>query len=344
MVAVRYVNIVPAGGQSAVTAVYEQAREELGVLPEAVTMFSPAPEVCVAAWAVFREVMISTGQAPRAAKEAIAGVVSRQNECPYCLDAHASMLYGAGDGRFAAQLLKGIPVARLDHSLGPVARWAERCALRATAPGPVPFPPGQLPEFVGAITEFHFINRVANILVPSTFLPGPRGTRRVARSAAGMALRGKIRRAHPPGRAAAFDFGAGLRLPDDLSWARPSAPIAAALAGLSAATEGMVARTVSAPGMAAVLETIARWTGEAVPLGTAWLDEALAAAPARERPAAALALLTAFAPHRITDGDVRGYREHRPADSDLVGLLSWAALTAARRIGAWTAAAAGHSK
>lgn len=342
MVAVKYVNIIPpARAQGPVAAVYKQARRELGILPEVVTMFSPAPEVCVAAWALFREVMTATGQVPRSAKEAVAAVVSRQNECPYCLDAHASMLYAADSGGFATQLLRGIPVGQLEHSMRPLAEWAERATRQATASGQVPFQAAQLPELIGTIAEFHFVNRVTNVLVPRTFLPGPRGAHRVMRSAAGVALRGKIRKTRPSGRAAGFDFSAAIRLPDDLSWARPSPSVAAALAGLSAATDAMIAQTVSAPATAAVRYAIARWTGEAPPLGRAWLEEALVAVPAQDRPAARLALLAAFAPYRVTDEDVRACRAHHPADSDLIGLLAWSAFTAARRVAAWTAAAAG---
>ncbi|PRH76252.1 hypothetical protein C6N75_26625, partial [Streptomyces solincola] len=50
--------------------------------------------------------------------------------------------------------------------------------------------------------------------------------------------------------------------------------------------------------------------------------------------AARLALLTALSPHQTTDDDLTAFRAAHPGDRALVELASWAALTAAVRIGA----------
>jgi hypothetical protein len=249
------------------------------------------------------------------------------------------MLYGAGRGGFATRLLNGVPAAQLGSSLRPLAEWAELCTTEATARGTAAFPPAERPELIGTAVEFHFLNRVVNVLVPQTFLPGPQPAHRIVRRVFGAVQRRKVRATSQAGQAAGFDFGAGRPLPGDLSWAAPNPPIAAALAAMATATERAAARAASSAARAVVADAIAGWTGEAPPLSTIWLEKPLAAVPAGDRPAVRLALLTAFAHYRVTDQDVSAYRAQHDSDEDLIGLLSWSAFGAARRIGAWTAAA-----
>jgi uncharacterized peroxidase-related enzyme len=341
VVAVKYVNIVsPAQAEGPVKDIYKQARREMGLLPEAVTMFSPAPQISIASWAMFRELMIATGHAPKADREAVAAVVSRQNSCPYCVDAHTIMLYGAGSGKFATQLLAGVPAGQLEPSLRPLAEWAEHSATEATASSNVPFPAEQLPELVGTVVEFHFLNRMLNVLVPQTFLPGPHRAHRVVRPISGIVLRRKIRATNKTGQAAGLDFGASHPLPDDLSWAAPNPSVAAALSAMVTTTDHAAARAASAATRDIVREAITSWTGEALPLSSAWLDQTVAAASPGDRSAIRLALLTAMASYRVTEADVIAYRAQHESDDDLIGLLGWSAFSAARRIGSWTAAAA----
>lgn len=346
MVAIKYVDIVsPKRAEGVVADIYKQARREMGLLPEAVTLFSPSSDVGVASWATFRELMVATGQTSKMAKEAVAAVVSRKNSCPYCVDAHTIMLYGTGERGFAEQLLNGVAVSELESSLRPLAEWAEGSATKDTAAvGVTPFRPVQLPELLGTVVEFHFLNRMLNVLVGQTFLPGPSRAHRVVRPVTGMLLSRKVRATNKPGQAAGFDFDAPPPLPKDLAWAAPNPSVAAALAGMAAATESASSKAASAAARQAVAQAIAAWTGEVPSLGLGWLDEILAGVAPGDQPTVRLALLTAFASYRVTDKDVAAYRADHGTDADLIGLLSWASFSAARRVGAWTAAAAGTSE
>jgi exopolyphosphatase/pppGpp-phosphohydrolase len=59
-----------------------------------------------------------------------------------------------------------------------------------------------------------------------------------------------------------------------------------------------------------------------------------------ERPAARLALLTAFAPERVDDGTIADCRRAGADDAALVATSAWASFATARRIAAWSARAA----
>jgi AhpD family alkylhydroperoxidase len=336
---VKYVSVVPNNAATGlVRAVYKQARREIGMLPEPVTMFSAAPDLLVATWAPFRETLLSTGNAPRMVKEAVAARVSALNDCPYCVDAHTIMLYGGGAGDFATSLLTGAGEPAGDPQVRAVSDWATATMTRAPRPVPVPFPPEQIPEIVGTLVEFQFLNRVINVLLSGTFLPGSDKAKRIARQVAGKVMGKRIRAQRAPG--GAIGLAGGRSLPADLSWAAPQPAIAAAFAGLAAATDAAAGRAVPASVITLLEGTLDGWDGQVPGPSKAWLTGLLASLPLADQAAGRLALLTAMAPFQVVDDDVAAYRTDHPDDDDLLGLLTWAAFSAARRIGAWSVPAA----
>lgn len=331
---VKHVRVVPRrSADGVVRAVYDQARKELGMLPDAVTMFSASPALAAATWAPFREALLVAGHAPRVVKEAVAAQVSALNECPYCVDAHTIMLYGGGAGSFATSLLSGTEFDG-DPQLRAVADWAAGNMVRPAEPVPAPFPAEQVPEIVGTLVEFHFLNRVIDVLLEGTFLPGTDRARKIARQVAGKVLSKRIKARRVPGEAAGLV--GGHPLPADLSWAAPAPGVAAAYAALAAVTDSEAQRVVPDSVVELVNRTLDGWDGRFPGPSRAWLDGPVAGLPAADRSSGRLALLTALAPFQSTDGDVEAYRTDYPDDADLLGLLTWSAFSAARRIGAWS--------
>src|SRR5262249_28380392 len=144
---VKYVNVAPPKtAQGTIRAVYDQARKEIGMLPDAVVMFSPSESIGTTSWGLFRETLLSSGPAPRLVKEALAAQVSKLNECPFCVDAHTIMLYGGGAGTFATSLLSGAPELAGDPELTAVAGWAEAVMTRPAGQVAAPFPAEQVPD------------------------------------------------------------------------------------------------------------------------------------------------------------------------------------------------------
>jgi AhpD family alkylhydroperoxidase len=341
---VHYVSVVPARAATGVVrAVYDQARAEMGILPDPVTMFSASPDLLTATWAPFREVLLSGGHAPRAVKEAVAVRVSMLNQCPYCVDAHTIMLYGTGMGDFAAGLHGDRHERAGDPALHAVSDWATAMMTRPARPMPAPFRAEQTPELVGTLVEFHFLNRVIDVLLRGTFLPGGDRTKRIARRVAGSVLAGRIRAERAPG--AAIGIAMDHPLPADLSWAAPNPSIAAAFAGLAATSDAAAGRVVSAAVRTVLEEAVDSWDGRFPGPSRAWLAEPLSGlSAATEVPTARLALLTALAPFQVTETDVIAFRADHPHDGDLLAVLTWAAFTAARRIGAWSAPSAANPR
>jgi AhpD family alkylhydroperoxidase len=332
---VRHVGVVSGkAADGVIQAVYRQARDEIGMLPDAVTMFSSAPDLLVATWAPFRETLLATGTTPRVVKEAVAARVSVLNKCPFCVDAHTIMLYGSGAGDFATSLLSGQPQLAGDPRLLAVSDWVTSTMARPAEPLPAPFGAEEIPEMVGTLVEFQFLNRVINVLLDGTFLPGPDQAKRIARKVSGKVMARRIRTERTPGAAIELDTAAPL--PADFGWAAPRPTIAAAFAGLAAAAEAAAERVVP-PSVVALLDrTLGGWNGRFPGPSRTWVTGPLASLPFTDQPAGRLALLTAMAPFQVTAEDIAAFRAEHPEDEDVVAMLTWAAFTAARRIGAWS--------
>jgi AhpD family alkylhydroperoxidase len=185
---VKFINhiqpVAPRKAQSVVADVYAEARREFGRLPEPVSMLSPHEELLSAWWATLREILIA-GTVPRARKEAVAAAVAVTQRCPWCVDAHTTMLYAAGESKTATAILADTTLSDADP-IAPDVAWARGTA---TPGGPAaPFGAGDAVEYIGTAMIFHFVTRLVLVLLDETFLPGGPRAQSLMRRAAGMAF------------------------------------------------------------------------------------------------------------------------------------------------------------
>ncbi len=327
----KYVNhidpVAPARARGVVADVYAEARREFGRLPEPVSMLSPNEELLAAWWATLRETLIA-GQVPRGRKEAVAAAVAVTQRCPWCIDAHTTMMYAAGESKTATAILANMKLSDSDPN-APYVAWASGTA----APGgpAAPFGSEYAVECIGTAMIFHFVTRLVLVLLDETFLPGGPRAQSLGRRAAGIAFARKVRATYTPGVASARLQARPL--PKDLAWAGISPPVATALAALSDCLEK--AEHLPEAGRDVVSEAVWAWQGEPMPVSSSWTSEHTAGLPEHLRAATRLALLTSLAPHQVADADVTAARPLLATDAALVTALSWAAWTVARRIGQW---------
>src|SRR5207237_2164674 len=102
---------------------------------------------------------------PISNKEAIATAISRINDCPFCVGAHAFLANVAGSKDDGEVLATGAPTGIADRYRRDLAQWA--AATRR--PGDellqrVPFSEAEAPEVIGTAVGFHYINRVVEVL------------------------------------------------------------------------------------------------------------------------------------------------------------------------------------
>jgi len=327
----KYVNhiepVTPREARGVVADVYNEARREFGRLPEPVSMLSPNEDLLAAWWATLRETLIA-GSAPRARKEAVAAAIAVTQRCPWCVDAHTTMLYAAGESKTATAILADTKLADTDPN-APYVAWARGTV---TPDGPVaPFGPDEAVEYIGTAMIFHFVTRLVLVLLDETFLPGGARAQSLARRAAGIAFARKVRAQHRPG--VATDRLAPHRLPDDLMWAAASPAVATSVAAMTGCLEE--SKHLPEECRAVARRAVTAWQGAPMPISSTWTDEYTESLPEELRAATRLVLLTSLAPHQVTDADVAAARPLLATDASFVSALAWAAWTAARRVGTW---------
>jgi AhpD family alkylhydroperoxidase len=328
---VKFINhiqpIEPRQARGVTADVYTEARRDFGRLPEPVSMLSPNEDLLAAWWATLRETLIA-GQVPRSRKEAVAAAVAATQRCPWCIDAHTTMLYAVGDSATAAAILADQELLESDPN-APYVAWARGTA---TPGGPAaPFEADDSAEYIGTATIFHFVTRLVSVLLDETFLPGGARAQSLLRRAAGIALARKVRATYQPGLA--IGRLSSHPLPDDLAWAASSPPMATAFAALTDCLDN--SEHLPEAGRVVVTNAVQAWRGEPQPISSSWTTTHTVALPEELRPATRLALLTSLAPHQVTDADVAAARLALPTDEALVTALAWAAWTAARRVAGW---------
>jgi AhpD family alkylhydroperoxidase len=334
--------VTPRHARHLVAEVYSDLEHDFGVLAPPIALHSPAPPAMAAAWLMLRESMVA-GSVPRPLKEAVASAVSVANSCPYCVTVHSSALGGMVGGTGAGGAAAAIAGDRLEDIQDPVyratAQWARDCAVRESADlATAPFEPEQAPELVGVAVVFHYLNRMVNVFLPDVPMPSftPRNALPVVRRVLSLLLRRAARAPHEAGTR--LDLLPDAPLPPDLAWAAGSPAVSAAFARAALAIDTAAETSVPESVRHLLSATLRTWDGKPPGLGQAWLQAAVELLPPEDRPAGRLALLTAVSSWQVDESVVADFRLVAPADKTLVELTSWAALAAARRIGAWTPA------
>jgi len=336
---IRYVSPVrPEAAHGLVADVYAQAERDFGMLAPPIALHSPGPAALAAVWVMLRETLLVTGSASRLAKEATAAAVSADNTCPYCVTVHSSVLRGLAGGQVPAQLAVGQTASIADPGLRDVVGWARDSGREQTArDGQRHIPAGSFAELAGVAFTFQYLTRMANMFLGESPLPASAPalvSGAVMRVLASLMLSaGHGGREQVPG--ASLELLPAAELPADMVWAASQPRVAEALARAAAAIEEGASGAVAPAVRDLVLGELDRWDGQAPGISRAWADAAVSRLPAADREAGRLALLTALASYQVLPGDIEGLRARQPGDDTLILLTSWAAMSAARRIGSW---------
>jgi AhpD family alkylhydroperoxidase len=339
----RFIEAVrPRAADGLVADVYGEVRHDFALLRDPAgnspfMVHSACPELLAGVWSVLYETLLVQGAVPRADKEAIAAAVSRANDCPFCVEAHAVLSEVAGARGERSALIGGATEHIGDERRRELVAWA--AATRE--PGSellrrAPFGPLEAPEVIGTALAFHYVNRMVEVFQGHGGISvGPGPLRGAGILLVGQLARRALRRERAPGRS--LQLLPDAELPDDLRWATPSPTIASALARFVAAVQRGAEGALSPPERERVCSVLADWDGADPPLHGDWLERAAHGLEPGSQAPARLALLTALAPHRVDHTAVEAFRRVRGGDRQLVSAAAWSALAAARRIASWLA-------
>jgi AhpD family alkylhydroperoxidase len=323
---IKYIQpINPKNAEGLVKPVYEQIERDFGRIVEPFLMHSALPELLAGAWMACRETEL-VGAVPRNIKEAVATAVSVQNQCSYCTDAHAIMLSAGGDKTLAKAIRNGDLSKIKDEQTRAIVQWA----LKGS---PAKFTDPEAAEIVGTAVYFHYINRMANVLLSETPFPTKQPLLKgILTPFANRMFSSAIRQPKTAGDS--LDFLPEADLPEDMAWAKPAANVAGAFARFAKVIdidgEFAVPLKVRLEVKAEIEEFVAEGNemnqNMVAKLTGQFNDEAF-------KSAAKLTLMTAFMPCRVDEKIVAEFRKHYPEDTKLLGALAWASFTAARKIG-----------
>jgi AhpD family alkylhydroperoxidase len=269
-----------------------------------------------ATWALMREALLA-GYASRIDREVVAAAVSRANRCPFCVDAHVTVLHALGEHETAEVVARGDPPPHPRHA--ELAGWAASSRNPGSAAWTSPYGP----EITGTLLAFHFINRIVSALLKPDLLPGGLQRFPAVRSVGGRLYARTAREPKEPGRSLPL-LDAGTTAPP--AWAGDS-PVGVAYASLEiAATRG--GGLLSDVARHTVTATVRRQDGQYPARPAEWATDLVRGLPATDRVGTRIALLAAFAPGAISLGDVGLWRLSHRADADLVRLVAYGAITA----------------
>lgn len=314
--------------------VSRQMVQEFQLAPP-LTLHHSLPRVMAGLWAVTREAYIA-GHAGRSLREVVASEVSKTNQCPYCVDVHTAMLHGLGNGAMAQAI--AYDRGDMDGLSRNVVNWA----TASLSPGDdtllhPPFTANDAPKFIGTALLFHYLNRMVHLFLPASPLPLPSSFAWLKRNVGivfGRTVGSKI--ATLSAGSDAFPLaGETAALPPEFSWALTDERIAAAFSLFSKVIEEAGSFYVDVKVRELLLNRIEQWQGEQPRLGRAWLEESVAGQDETQKPAARLALLTAFASYQVGDSDIAAFREQTRSDAALIALTSWASFQAMKSVSAW---------
>jgi len=333
--AIRYIQLVaPDSTEELVARVYPQIKKEFGALVEPFTLHAPSPELLAGVWSVCRESLL-VGSVRRDVKEAVAATVSRINQCPYCVDAHTIMLNATSAHNSADAIVHQRDDQIQDATVRSIVKWA--AATRS--PGAKillspPFSQKDAPEIIGTAMFFHYVNRMASVLLSNTPLPSNRPLLKgLFKRMAGWFFSIAIHRSKPLG--ASLEILPESELPADLSWAKRSPNIAGAFARFAAVVNRAGMEVIPVDVRDCVVEQVRAWDGEDPKLGRHWVEEAMSELNEKSKNIGRLVLLTAIAPYQVDEGVVNDFTTQINGDDRLLGALAWGSFTAARRIGTW---------
>ena len=312
--------------------VYRQLDAEFMAVPP-ITLHHLDPQLMAGLWSACRESLVAGPD--RTMKELIAVAVSQSNRCPYCVQAHTSMLLGADDRpALDAAAAGGQP----GGALATLAAWASATGRKASLPaGSPPFTKRQAPAFMATAVLFHYINRMVNIFLDETMMPVVGKVPVVGDQAF------RIFSSVTSGRIVRIDASPGvfltdqpaMTLPEAFGWAADDPAVAGGLLRFADAIRNAADASIDPEVQTLVKRHVSKWEGEPPGIGKGWLEEATRALPERHRPQARLALLAALASWAVDGDEIELCCRAGLDDRALLDTAAWGAYLASERIAGW---------
>jgi AhpD family alkylhydroperoxidase len=327
----RYVTPVsPKEAQGEIATLYQLFRQELGLIPEPLTLHASSLPLLFSFWGAFRAAVL-VGTASRGEKEAVAAAVSDSNHCAWCVDAHTTMLYATKNPDVAQTILHNRTRLQLPQNMRALLDWGYATGTPdAYILAHPPFPAEQAGEFLGTALIFQYLNRMVSILLSETFLPTTPWMRAAMRQLGGKKFSSAVQQKFTPAKLAGV-----YALSEELQWMEKWPTVAQAFSIWEATLADLGAQALPTPVRELVDEHVVGWDGRDLGLSRKWVEDAVASLTADQRPTGRVALLAALAPHQVDASLMQAYMDLQPDPGLVISGVAWASWRATRRIGTW---------
>ncbi|WP_179233060.1 carboxymuconolactone decarboxylase family protein [Paenibacillus rigui] len=331
---IKYIQPAPVSeADGMVSEMFKQIKRDFGLVGDLFVMHSLSPSLLAGVWAAFRETEM-VGIVPRAIKEAVATAVAKANECPFCMDAHSTMLMAVGESDVAYQILGGQIGEISDRKLRSIVEWtlATRVPHSPILQEP-PFTAKETPEIIGTLVMNNYITRMIDVLLTNKSLISVKNSffSKLTKRLVALLFSSNLKKEKTIGDSLVFLRDA--QLPDDLSWASSNPVISKALANLAAAVDQAGEADLDDATRSVIKQYVDEWNGAKPSVGRGWVEQVVKPLDAPSQAAARLCLLTAIAPYQIDDTLIDEFRAFFIEDRQLLNVLAWASFTVARKIG-----------
>lgn len=152
---------------------YEQFKKQMGVVPNVIKVLSTWTELFEANMKLFQVIMLSETKLSRGTKEMIAALVSKTNQCNYCLSHHVDFMkqYGIRDS-MAEKIKEDYHNAGLDEKTLKLLEYSEKVSKNAYRVTDRDFSnlkklgwtEREIMEATAVAAQFNFINRIVDAL------------------------------------------------------------------------------------------------------------------------------------------------------------------------------------
>ena len=325
------VPVTPSKAEGLVAEVYSEIKQDFGRIVEPFTLHSSIPSLLAGVWMASRESEL-VGRVQRSIKEAIAASVSKLNQCPYCVDAHTIMIRATGEKRTAQLITQGHYDKIFPDQTQKIVKWA----LSTLSPESElvlspPFEALDAPEIIGTAVFYHYINPMVKIFLGDSPIPVPFFKSQMKYVASNLLFKKAVKL--PKISGTSLTPLPPRELPADFSWAKESPNIAGAYARLAGVIKDMEKTFVPKQTQLTITKHLNEWSPETKKFGVEWLEEATAKMTSQLKISTTIALLTIFAPYKITKKIINNFCRFFPQQNQLLGIIAWASFTKARRIG-----------
>ena len=334
IIVVKYIHPVKiSSAEGFVGEIYAQIKRDFGRVVEPFALHSPLPKLLAGAWMACRETEL-TGSVPRSLKEAVAAAISVLNHCPYCVDAHSIMLEAAGEHAVANSLNHARYSEIKDAEMRSVIQWALNTKKPEMETRSLSLAPHEEPEVIGTAVFYHYINRMATVLLSETPLPSNnKWLKSQFKRIAGRMFARAVSRSKTAGES--LKFLPAATLPANLQWAEANPAIAQAFARFSAAIDEVGENAMPLRCRKHVEAFVGKWWGESISQNKQWIDHETKGFDESVKSMVQLAMLAAVASWQVDERRILMFRKYFPGERVLLSTLAWGSFTAAKRIGTW---------